>query len=912
LGRYEIVGELASGGMGTVFEAFDPRLERPVAIKVLKLDPRIEPEAAARLRLEARAMAHLSHPNVLPVYDIGIEGETCFVTMELVEGTNLRIWQRDRPRSHGDTIAVYIEAARGLAAAHAAGFVHRDFKPSNVLIGHDERVRVMDFGLVRAVDSRSESANSAPQSAVSGDTGDLTAPGDVLGTPAYMAPEQYEGGAIDARTDQYSFCVALYEALYGAKPFGGRTFDEVRRAKLKGEVAGVPREVRRRRRLHAAIMRGLERNPEDRWPSMDALIGELATRRRIVGRSVALVAGLGGLALWSVVSGAEETRTCPPAPERLRGVWDDEQRVSIQAGVEASGQPAATRRFEGVASQLDAYAEEWSAAYDSACRSESNAESSSRDLWLACLDDRLTTLGSVVDELEHADGDSLPHGFDAAWRLPSVDECRSRSAGGPRAPDPSIAAAVRDIREQLAVAEGVDLAGDPGEALGLAKEAVAAARQVGYEPLLAAGLFRQGALEEDGGNYERARDLLEEAYFSAHRSGDLRLAANAATALVFVLGVKLGDGEAGRTWERHARSASELAGLGPGALARLDAMLAGILRHESRYAEAVEQYERAIATYEADEESERLVLAGMLGDLGLALRNAGRYADALAVHERDLAIREAELGTEHPSLAAPLNNRAIVLNDLGRYDEAIESYEHAARLIEHNYGPQHPDLGATLTNLANVLERVGRADEALALHERSVKIFEHAFGNDSPRLIAPLNHLGSAFRDADRLDEAAQTYARALSIIERTYGENHFYAGVVLNNMGRLAESRGDLDDALALIERSRRIMETAVGSDDARIGVILLNVGRIRLAQDRAEDAKEAYARALRIFESRESEPRNIPHARFGLAKALWELGEESRAMQLVEEARREYGAIDGTRDEDLVTVDAWLGEHT
>jgi predicted Ser/Thr protein kinase len=299
IGRYRVLGRLGQGAMGVVYSALDEQLDRRIAIKLLQTG-RGRGEARERLRREALALGRLSHPNVVAIHEIGEAEGQLFVAMELVEGVTLQAWLMERPRRVAEVLAAYVQAGRGLAAAHAVGLVHRDFKPENILIGSDGRVRVVDFGLARQAFDTTNSHTTAHHDGPL--DGALTATGALLGTPAYMAPEQAGGDvAVDARSDQFSFCVALYEALYGERPFGGATFDaylaEVAAGRVRRPTPGrrVPRTLRR------ALLRGLRHVPGERWPDMHTLLARLSTRSRARGPVAALVVVcVLGLAWWLV------------------------------------------------------------------------------------------------------------------------------------------------------------------------------------------------------------------------------------------------------------------------------------------------------------------------------------------------------------------------------------------------------------------------------------------------------------------------------------------------------------------------------------------------------------------------------------------------------------------------------------
>ena len=263
VGRYQVGEPIGAGGMGVVYAARDPKLDRPIAIKILRTAIfRGLPEARALVLREARAMAKLAHPNVLAVHDVGELGDTLFVAMELVEGGTLAAWLRERPRPWTEVLDAFLAAARGLEAAHAAGLVHRDFKPDNVLVGQDGRVRVTDFGLALPSSAREPAS----------------------GSPPYMAPEQRRGEPADARADVYSFCVALHEGLAGERPKDGLV------------SARVPKALR------ASLARGLSATPAARQPSMLALRSELERLRSAPRRRLVLAAATSAFALVAVLS----------------------------------------------------------------------------------------------------------------------------------------------------------------------------------------------------------------------------------------------------------------------------------------------------------------------------------------------------------------------------------------------------------------------------------------------------------------------------------------------------------------------------------------------------------------------------------------------------------------------------------
>jgi Tol biopolymer transport system component/tRNA A-37 threonylcarbamoyl transferase component Bud32 len=312
LGRYIVLDKLGGGGMGVVYAAYDPELDRKVAVKLLRAETtehRKDLNSRERLLREAQAMARLSHPNVIPVYDVGTLGEQVFIAMELIDGRTLSHWLKEKQRGAREVLDVLIHAGKGLAAAHAAGLIHRDFKPDNVLIGRDGQVKVLDFGIARAVEDLASGAPTLPQKleALGPSTprvleAQLTKTGMFLGTPAYMAPEQLLGKATDARTDQFSFCVALYEALYGERPFDASNAEALTEQVIKGEVRPPSKSSHVPGWVRQTLLRGLRPNPNERFPSMNALLRELGKDPRVARRrAVAIVAVLLGVAVVGVV-----------------------------------------------------------------------------------------------------------------------------------------------------------------------------------------------------------------------------------------------------------------------------------------------------------------------------------------------------------------------------------------------------------------------------------------------------------------------------------------------------------------------------------------------------------------------------------------------------------------------------------
>ena len=365
VGRYVLLRELGKGGMGVVYAAYDPELDREVALKLVLPDGEGN-EARMRLLREAQVLAKLSHRNVVTIYDVGTMGMQGWLAMELVRGQTLRAWL-NQPRAWHEVRAVIVEAARGLAAAHAAGLVHRDVKPGNIMLGDDGGVRVMDFGLARACRGAKppteEESTRAP--AVDAMAMEVTQAGTLWGTPPYMAPEQLMGREITPAADQFSLCVMLWEGIHGRRPFAGRTVDEL----LDNVLAGTLQEPLRKRVvpgwLRQVCERGLAADPQRRFRSMEALLDALErgrTRARV--RKALAVAGMLAM-LWGAAEGgrsyalARRADACEASGAEVETAWNAERRPA--AAPRDDGRPPSARRCSAVAWCCEELAEvdEW-------------------------------------------------------------------------------------------------------------------------------------------------------------------------------------------------------------------------------------------------------------------------------------------------------------------------------------------------------------------------------------------------------------------------------------------------------------------------------------------------------------------------------------------------------------------------
>ncbi|HWL88500.1 MAG TPA: serine/threonine-protein kinase, partial [Polyangiaceae bacterium] len=486
VGRYLVDGWIGEGAMGIVYAAYDPKLDRKIALKMVSTDSRPGPDARDRLEREARAMARLSHPNVVSVYDIGVHEGQLFIAMEFIDGVTLGSWLRRESRSLRSILDAFFQAGKGLAAAHAAGLVHRDFKPDNVLCDLHGRVCVTDFGLARAMPiSTLVHANSAASNGEHLLT-NRSETGTLAGTPAYMAPEQHAGKDADARSDQFSFCVALYEALNGMHPFSGETWAELAQNARQGKISepasckdvskialgapelpllGVPSCV------HEALLRGLQVEPEQRFASMNDLLNALSKnaskRRWQAGLVLAAVATVAAGRFAYHHQHTESLRICKGAGNELSYVWDGARKAAIRDAFLAIDKPFAKDAWQGIERVLDTYAHDWTAARTDACEDTYvRAEQSPKvlDLRVSCLDARKKEMGALTEELTRADTQVVLKAVGAAQSLASLAPCsdtKTLLARRKISNDP----AVQDVSNQVVRAKALRDVGKIREAL---------------------------------------------------------------------------------------------------------------------------------------------------------------------------------------------------------------------------------------------------------------------------------------------------------------------------------------------------------------------------------------------------------------------------------------------------------------
>jgi tetratricopeptide (TPR) repeat protein len=777
VGHYLVLERLGAGGMGVVYAAFDPQLDRKVALKILRPDPAGAPahlaEQRARLLGEAQALARLSHPNVVTVYEAQALGERVWLAMELVEGATISQWLADQPRTRAQILDVFAKAGQGLLAAHEAGIVHRDFKPENVLISSDGRVRVMDFGLARRpAELAARDGQGGGQGRVSG-LRRSTVTGALMGTPAYMAPEQWEGKPADARSDQFSFCVTLWEALAGARPFQAERLQELPDQIRGGALSADAQPQKIPARLRRVLLRGLRARAELRFASMAELLVELqrdpvAPFRKPLAAGAALLLLALGIALGARNQGTGAA-LCSGAEAKLAGAWDSERREQVRA---ALGLSPGSDAWRGVERALDGYALSWARMHTEAClatRVRGEQSEQLLDLRVACLERRARDLGALTSLFLRRGQSVAAEAAQAAYALPPLKECAETDALAAQVKppnDPQARARIAQVQGELSEVRALLSAGNYAAGRKAADSVAALAKDVPHAPTRAEALYQLGVVEMRTGEVQKAERALLEAAWEAEEGRHDRLAARARIDLVYVVGELAGrKAEAAGQVYSEARAALRRFGQDADLESSLETTLAGVLTIQDKCEDALPHLRMALAladrAYDADDPRR----AGILNNLGAALRCVGDLDGALKRHLSALELRERILGPQHPEVALSLNSIGNVLFSKGDFAGALPYHQRTLEVREKSLGQDSTLLATAIHNVGVDLISLGRNGEGRGYALRALEMLESSLGKDSPRLILPLTVLGHVEVDLGTPADARHHLERALSLL---------------------------------------------------------------------------------------------------------------------------------------------------
>ncbi|HYV43935.1 MAG TPA: serine/threonine-protein kinase [Myxococcaceae bacterium] len=792
LGRYLLLGQLGRGGMGAVYAAYDPELDRRVAIKVVETpDPTHAEQLQSRLLREAQAMARVSHPNVVPIHDVGTTKDGVFMAMDLVEGQTMRGWLSESKRSSREILRAFIDAGRGLQAAHGAGLVHRDFKPDNVLIARDGRVMVTDFGLARlaatdlpayrpsGVKAAPSKDGPAPRSNSSSGilSVELTRAGVVMGTPNYMSVEQYRGEIADERSDQFSFCASLYWALFKQRPFEPQQMQGFVAEDAPGaaspvrpapSVRTVPARVRR------AIDRGMALEPAQRFPSMALLLRELEASVQRTWRTPAAFAGalavaaLGGT--FAVQRQASDlSQRCTGGPKMLATAWNDGVRARLIDRFTATSPETGAGQAQRTATALDAYAASWLQMHREACEATAVRHEQSEavmQLRMACLSTRLKEVASLTALFSAGDKAVVKQSVDAALGLSSLRGCADIAALTGVVPLPEEPAARREadaISSDLAEINALRLAGNYALALERTQASAARAAKLGYRPLEALAAYYRGLLEDRVGKPEEGQRSLQAAVGLADAARDDALKVRIASRLVYLMQLK-DKFQEGHLWEGVGRGALERGGGDEELEGDLLSAVGQLLLAEGRPNDAVEMERRGVALLERALGPNSSKRANALGNLGIVELEQGRRQDAVTHLGDAVTAIERLRGPDHPTLAGPLEWLGVALSEQGQFDRARLAVDRALAINRAKFGPTSLKVAWTLDNKAQVLQNAKRFDESLALYREALALKQAEEKPDPVALAYSLDGVGQSLLGLGKAKEAAATLDKALSM----------------------------------------------------------------------------------------------------------------------------------------------------
>ena len=985
VGRFILLQRLGAGSMGEIYAAYDERLDRRVALKLVRHGSQLTVKAEELLQREAQVLAQVSHPNVVQIYDVGTHDGRLFIAMELIYGQTLTRWldsaaRLPRPQRKREILRRFIAAGRGLEAAHAAGVAHRDFKPDNVLVGDDGRVRVVDFGLARAVveelvraapveprvgggpgaiaedctHGKTEPTNldepvlqsgeiTAPFVTDSGQPGPvgpspaqigepaahptalpaprltaatrLTETGMVMGTPRFMAPEQIRGAIADHRSDQFSFCVALYHALCGAFPFSGERPQELLTS-IEGGNISLEHSAGMAAGLRKALRRGLAIDPSQRFANMGELLAALerSIRRRggWIAGAVLLFLGAAAVYLWP----SPAADPCAKAGDGISASWSDDRQAAVHTAFSRSNLPYADVSWRSTEQRINGYASRWRDEAVAACHVTyiDHAQSEQQfDRRMLCLERGRRQVSALVSELAAGAPEDVQRAVRAAEELPDLHACGhiENMMFGLEPPPAAAAGEVTAVRERLTQALTLEWLGRTEDSLVIARGALARADHLQYPPVKAEALT-QVARALDGRCTADARTEAQELYFEALDIAEAerhdQLAASIWGRLV-LLATRMDSGtQQARAWWRRNAAAIRRIGNSTYEQAKLHHKLGEIYYLDSKYAEATDEENRAIAAISGVPD-QQLELSRYYDALAKSLEHQDRLDEAIQLHERALKIGSGELGVSHPDVIKLQINYGKALEKAGQLDRARSVLEAALASMPTKYRDSHIDAGRLHSFLSDLSYVEGRLNDAIAQAYESLQIYQRAGAPESLRAEAYTNIANAELRRGN-LARALSMYEAALALRRGHLGSDHFQIGV---NEGSVADALVGLahyDEAMAHVLEAERSFEHGSGYDRAVEAWIRTVHGEVLVGQRKFGAAVPMLERALLLFDDTPPSS-NPPRAMWALAQALHGLGQSAdRVRQLAEISRMLFAKLGAPQARNRDAVAGFIGQ--
>ncbi len=830
IGRYKIIRSIGRGGMGVVYLARDPNLDRLVAIKLVK--PSLQGDERAehferRLMREARAMAKLNHRNVLTIYDVGKHEGQVFLASEWIDGGTLEDWISGSTHRWQSVLSPFIDAARGLEAAHAAGLVHRDFKPSNVMVGKDDRVLVFDFGLVKSTTVRLDDITTQ----LSGNF--------IVGTPAYMAPEQMIGDPADARSDQFSFCASLYESIGGKRPFAGRSLMELL-ANIKAGKIEEPKNIPVW--LWDMLKRGLRRKPEERFESMSEVLeileaGLAERRRRTLVVSVSVLMGAAAIAAGFLLWGGSvnEDEICGETQTDIAGVWDSQLRRQVRDGMMSSELSYAEDSWNYVSSSFDEYAIAWHEGSRTSCLDTSVRNLQNKEIYTrrkTCYERLAVEFNAVTTRLQVGDQDSVYHAVAIAQKLKPISQCNRTKV-------------ILNYAEPLSRKEGWNELKVLDNLITMKKYREA---QVRAQAMLEKGVDHRpteawlstvlGVSLNKQHKYREAIPALEQAFYAGVAGKNDEIAAIATCEIFQLYSQEIPDEKSARRWHQLAKAAVERDG-SPVVQARWLYALAAAAIGRNEMETAREYYRGALDQLEDDSTAQMSIRTKGMQSLGMLLLRMGQGSEAEEVFREILALRLRSMGQKHPQVAVTRANIARALHAQGRVDLATKMGQAALDSLVEAVGEDDAMVGITLNLLAEFSVSDGDAELANRQLLRALEIKKKIHGPGSKQLMSTLINLMEVdrmrgnFADVIRHGEAAFEIGIATGQSE---------VGTRMYNLRlSVAEARLETGDVSVALEFCQALHSSNQEMTTEIRGRVLSCIGRARLAMKGAGKSKRA-----------------------------------------------------------------------
>lgn len=876
IGRFVVLELVGQGGMGRVYAAYDPQLERKVALKILRAPPggSVDPRARSQTQREAKALARLSHPNVVTVFEVGEADGQEIIAMEFVEGTSLRSWMKGQHPWRA-ALSVLLDAGEGLAAAHRAGLVHRDFKPENVLVSKDGRVRVVDFGLARG-----DAVKIATLSDTGPNRGESTSTSTArAGTPAYMAPEQLQGKGLDARADQFSFCVTLYEALHGRRP--------------SSEAPDTHRH-RWPSRLDEVLRRGLEPDPDHRFASMDDLLTRLraASRPRHLLRYVGAAVGIGAV-VWFGLAQPPRATACDLAQQTRSDALHD---VSMQSLGPAQSSPQSSSE-RAVVRAIQRYEQRWNDASNQTCDADSNTSEVVRELALLCLEDRRIEANAVIDSSRGRQSSANTDVEAAVHALPNPERCletRRLLRRRARPALPGLHAAERGAREALAQTRAQIWIEGPAEQLAGLAELLERPVTAG-DPGLRADILRLQAEALTGaGEPARAREVYVQAFATAEAAGDDRQRAEIALDVAVHVGQRLARTEAGLDWISIAQAIVVRLERPEALLAELEIARGRVLYMAGRYADSTQAHADALRLLQthgaldpSDVAAQQVRLGGVMVDAGEAKEGAALLREALDRYG------ELEVGGSRAAMAH--NNLSNALAATGEFEAAAVQAQRALALFELVRPATHPDIAMASNNLAVALASSGSFVESLEHFERASVVWEQHYGPEHPRVATAQGNLATALFMVDRWDEALKVGDRALAAQRKMLRPGHPDLALSLRARARSLVALSRHDEAVLALDEAEQIVLEALGDEHVQSASTRLESAVARLAAGRPREALSRLELACPRLVRANISAVQRGDCLFAWGRAAWLAGDRQRGEELLDQAATAFAQAEG-----------------